>query len=587
MADASTPAVQILINLAGVSLTLYNEKKNVVSLKVSRTLGDGANKFTLQLFDETAWKLESLLYGTGQAPISFRYGAPEEWKKGRYVTFSGICINYSLSFVGAATMLTIEGIVQNTNTIEGANTVSYWFKPASVCWVNTQLENYDATKDYSNEENRAKVSVDGKWVTAETSRQYGKNQGYNEPGTASGGYSTETCARIEWLAKMNAIDGSLTIQPRVLINPSNIFRRIINKYNGMIGPYWQTTTGIDMDTGIPINIKSNAADTVSWNNEKGNFEIGEVDESLWVNAENINLTQSNETAASFIANTLCKIAIKPGSKSAGFKYFIKNGKHCFKAIDYSSTASNKIVKAGYYLKDSEVISFTIDSVGAMIMAGSERDEQGNYLGSLSTADSLTGDIVTSDLVNYEGHFKTEDDLTEEERAQTTNWYYTKVSSVKIMSSGTKALADITLKNQLEKVKDYVMSATLTIWGDYSDVYIPGNYIEVIVMTPDGNQHYSSGKYFIVSADDSISSDGYIITLKLLKSTDVKKDQFTVSTEQIARRDNALDLIYVDGNGNIQSSLSNIPSSGSGAGGGFSGGGGTGASGRRRPEWDGR
>ena len=580
MADASTPAVQILINLAGVSLTLYNEKKNVVSLKVSRTLGDGANKFTLQLFDETAWKLESLLYGTGQAPISFRYGAPEEWKKGRYVTFSGICINYSLSFVGAATMLTIEGIVQNTNTIEGTNTVSYWFKPASVCWVNTQLENYDASKDYSNQEERAKVSVDGKWATADISRQYGKNQGYNEPGTSSGGYSTETCARIEWLAQMNAIDGSLTIQPRVLINPSNIFRRIINRYAGKIG-----STSLQDVSSIFDQVKEDLKDGIVGNNL--NFEIGEVDESLWVNAENINLTQSNETAASFIANTLCKIAIKPGSKSAGFKYFIKNGKHCFKAIDYSSTASNKIVKAGYYLKDSEVISFTVDSVGAMIMAGSERDEQGNYLGSLSTADSLTGDIVTSDLINYEGHFKTEDALDDDQKALSTNWYYTRVSSVKIISSGTKALADITLKNQLEKVKEYVMSATLTIWGDYSDIYIPGNYIEVIVMTPDGNQHYSSGKYFIVSADDSISSDGYIITLKLLKSTDVKKDQFTASTEQIARRDNALDLIYVDGTGNIQSSLSNAPSSGSGAGGGFSGGGGTGASGRRRPEWDGR
>ena len=567
MADASTPAVQILINLAGVSLTLYNEKKNVVSLKVSRTLGDGANKFTLQLFDETAWKLESLLYGTGQAPISFRYGAPEEWKKGRYVTFSGICINYSLSFVGAATMLTIEGIVQNTNTIEGTDTVSYWFKPASVCWVNTQLENYDASKDYSNQEERAKVSVDGKWATADISRQYGKNQGYNEPGTSSGGYSTETCARIEWLAQMNAIDGSLTIQPRVLINPSNIFRRIINRYAGKIG-----STSLQDVSSIFDQVKEDLKDGIVGNNL--NFEIGEVDESLWVNAENINLTQSNETAASFIANTLCKIAIKPGSKSAGFKYFIKNGKHCFKAIDYSSTASNKIVKAGYYLKDSEVISFTVDSVGAMIMAGSERDEQGNYLGSLSTADSLTGDIVTSDLINYEGHFKTEDALDDDQKALSTNWYYTRVSSVKIISSGTKALADITLKNQLEKVKEYVMSATLTIWGDYSDVYIPGNYIEVIVMTPDGNQHYSSGKYFIVSADDSISSDGYIITLKLLKSTDVKKDQFTASTEQIARKDNGLDLIYIDADGNIQSPLSNAPSPNNIAGGGLSGGSGS-------------
>lgn len=573
MADASTPAVQILINLAGVSLTLYNEKKNVVSLKVSRTLGDGANKFTLQLFDETAWKLESLLYGTGQAPISFRYGAPEEWKKGRCVTFSGICINYSLSFVGAATMLTIEGIVQNTNTIEGANTVSYWFKPASVCWVDTELKGYDATKDYSQQEERAKVSVDGKWVTAEISKQYGKNQGYNDRGdaAASGGYSSETCARIEWLAKMNAIDGNITIQPRVLVNPTNIFRRIIRKHNGEIGGkdnnYYNYYD--DIETG-PYT-----SERVYYHESKadgyGNFEIGDVDESLWIDASNINLTQSNETAASFIANTLCKIAIKPGSKSAGFKYFIKNGKHCFKAIDYSSTASNKIVKAGYYLKDSEVISFTIDSVGAMIMAGSERDEQGNYLGSISTADLLTGDMVTTDLVNYEGHFKTDDDLTDEQKAKTTNWYYTKLSSVKIMSSGTKALADIALKNQLEKVKDYVMSATLTIWGDYSDVYIPGNYIEVIVMTPDGNQHYSSGKYFIVSADDSISSDGYIITLKLLKSTDVKKDQFTVSTEQIARKDNGLDLIYVDADGNIQSPLSNTPSPSNIAGGGLSSG----------------
>lgn len=562
MADAMTPAVQLLINLNGVSLTISNNKKNAVSLKISRTIGDGANKFTLQLFDETAWKLESLLYGSGQTPISFRYGAPGEWRQGRYVTFSGICVNYSLSFVGAATMLTIEGIVQAFNSIEGTSTVSYWFKPASICWVDTNLGGeYDASIDYSIEENRAKVAVDGKWATAEISKLYGKDQGYNDEGTASGGYSTETCARIEWLAHVDS-NGKTIVQPRVLVNPSNIFRRIINKYSGKIGATSMQDAPLIFDKAM-----EDLRDGIIGNNS--NFEIGDVDESLWIDASSLNLTQTNETAASFIANTLCRIAIKPGSKSAGFKYFIKNGKHCFKAIDYSSTASNKIVKAGYYLKDSEVISFTVDSVGAMIMAGAERDEQGNYLGAISTADLLTGDVITSDLVNYEGHFKTEDDLTDEERATTTNWYYTRVTSVKVMSSATKTLADVTLKSQLDKVKDFAVTATLTIWGDYSDVYIPGNYIEIIVMTPEGKQHYSSGKYFIVSADDSINSDGYTITLKLLKNTDIKKDQFDASTEEIARREDGLDLIYT--NGNIQSP-SNI------AGGSFFNGGGGG----RRP-----
>ena len=45
------------------------------------------------------------------------------------------------------------------------------------------------------------------------------------------------------------------------------------------------------------------------------------------------------------------------------------------------------------------------------------------------------------------------------------------------------------------------------------------------MTPDGKVHYSTGRYFIVSSEDSVSSDGYTTTLRLLKNTDKIKNQF--------------------------------------------------------------
>ena len=119
-----TAAVQVLVTINGKTVTVENNKKNVVSLKVNRVIGDVANKFTLELFDETAWKLESALYKTGSTPISIQYGATGEWASGKYCTFSGLCTNYNLSFVGAATMLSIEGVIYNTAGIEGSNTAS-------------------------------------------------------------------------------------------------------------------------------------------------------------------------------------------------------------------------------------------------------------------------------------------------------------------------------------------------------------------------------------------------------------------------------------------------------------------------------
>ena len=96
---SNTAAVQILITINGKSLTASNNKRNVVSLKVSRVIGDAADSFTLELFDETAWKIESALYNTDGAPITIIYGATDDWANGKHITFTGFITNYSLSFV--------------------------------------------------------------------------------------------------------------------------------------------------------------------------------------------------------------------------------------------------------------------------------------------------------------------------------------------------------------------------------------------------------------------------------------------------------------------------------------------------------
>lgn len=544
---AHTAAVQILININGKSLTLSNQKKNVVSLKVSRVLGDAANKFTLELFDETAWKLESALYKTGLTPISITYGATAEWANNKHITFTGMCTNYNLSFVGQATMLSIEGVIYAVKGVNGSSTTNFWFKKETVNWCDTTFTepvNQDIYKlGIDRSLYRRMCSVDGKNAFGETdtdtstgiTRNYDEGYQYAE----NDKYDERICARIEWLPPSYVNDKGETIEVtasghweyRILVNPTNIFKRIIRKYNGEIGASYKE---MSRDFGG----EDVAAQETWFRNATegyGNFEIHptEVDESLWVDATNLNLTQTNTTAADFITNTLCKIAVSPETNEAGFNYYIKDGKHCFKAIDYSSKAVDKIVHTGYFTKESDVISFSLNQSGAMVMAGAENDPDTNEpLVDIAAIDSITGQMITSEKYYAEGKYIAESKMTEKDtNVNPTNWYFRKVSSAKVVSSGNQNLLDITTGDAFEKISSFVLSASMTIWGEYNNKYVPGNYVDITVMTPDGKKHYSSGKYFILSADDSVTSDGYTTTLKLFKGLDSKKSDSEVKSER--------------------------------------------------------
>ena len=515
-----TAAVQILINLNGKSLTLKKKKKNVVSLKVSRVLGDAANKFNLELFDETAWKLESALYNTKQTPISIVYGATADWANGKHITFTGMCTNYNLSFVGQATMLSIEGVIYAAQGIDGSSSTNFWFKRETVNWCDTTLqepdpdsEEYKAGIDKSIY--RRACKVDGKAAfgnDSNISEGERTEEGYQDIDNEE--YNDRTCARIEWLPPRDANGKEITAsghwEYRILVNPANIFRRIIKKYNGddKLGLKWEE--GDSKSSGY------------------NNFHLGDVDPTLWVDATNLNLTQTNTTASDFITNTLCKIAVKPESKTAGFNYYIKDGKHCFKAIDYSSNAVDKVVKTGYFTKDSDVISFSLNQSGAMVMAGAENDPDTNEpLVDMAAIDNITGQVITSEGYFAEGNYIADSKMDDGDatKGNSTNWYFRKVSSARVVSSSNQNILDVAWGDAFNKITEFPLSASITIWGEYNNKYVPGNYLDLTVMTPDGKKHYSSGKYFILSADDSVTSDGYTTTLKLFKGLDETKNTF--------------------------------------------------------------
>lgn len=121
-------AIQVLVTINGSSITI--SKENFINLKIKRHIGDTANSFTLEAFDETAYALENLLQKKKElAPISVQYCSARDITK--KVTFSGTCMNYQISFIGKGTLISITGVFSGGTT----ESSKYWFERANIEWV--------------------------------------------------------------------------------------------------------------------------------------------------------------------------------------------------------------------------------------------------------------------------------------------------------------------------------------------------------------------------------------------------------------------------------------------------------------------
>ena len=188
-------AVQLQVTVNGHSLSI--DKKNLISLQVKRNIGDAANEFTLEAFDETAWQLEEALMGENYAPITVSYSSSNSLNQNKTIVFTGICFNYEVSFVGRATMITITGTLSATDGVSSG----WWFDRNSIEWCATTPEK----------------RADGWWIDGKNEAEYEDFEN-NE----------DVCAILDFKDG----NGNPTDNPIVYFNPSRIFKRIIHKYNG-------------------------------------------------------------------------------------------------------------------------------------------------------------------------------------------------------------------------------------------------------------------------------------------------------------------------------------------------------------------
>ena len=239
---ATLGAVQLDIVINGKSITIT--KDHAVSLRITRLIGDAADQFTLEAYDETAYKLESALMDDRLASISVRYSVSTKNNKNS-VLFAGTCYNYELTFVGRATMLTITGILASSTGIENG----YWFDTRAVEWV--------GGLNYYTDANGSKViwGIDGK-----SQDQYAN---FKE--------NLDVCAFLDYpIIKDESGNEIVSSVPVAYYNPARVFRRIIHAYNGdKLGSTSTTTTTVH--SGSPMtfvantNIKNNDVTKKIWN----------------------------------------------------------------------------------------------------------------------------------------------------------------------------------------------------------------------------------------------------------------------------------------------------------------------------------
>lgn len=273
------------------------------------------------------------------------------------------------------------------------------------------------------------------------------------------------------------------------------------------------------------------------------------------------LNMNGMSALEYISQKLCPNAMEAGGTGrVGFEcHFDSNGRFHFQPIDIK--LSDTVISLGYNVKNSPVISFTVRSRGQLLMLGVDEsvEEISSLTGeTISVSTNRSGSLMSEtearlnqeaigkgytaitnsdgkvvgisangspqffnlSLFNYYGYepklneykqflskIATEGSINENMPYGTSLVRRTYSSSTS--SSTTAVLAAYKDLQQLGKT---CIKAELTMVGD--NKITPGKYIYIENYTRKG-KHYTSGKYYVQSITDSVTSNnGFTQTLSL-------------------------------------------------------------------------
>ena len=464
----------------------FDTKNHLLSLTVERCIGDVANNYTLEVFDETAEDVEMLLMSGYPPEITIRYSNSPN---GTFEEFTGSVFDYTTSWVGLHTMLSITGVLGSGGGMLGR------IGNQTITWVE------NAT--YPTQEQLDAAGITGFYHDQVTGQDTNDSEGTIETTDEEGNTIVKNYSNYPYLIINDPImegyneSKTPTYKTNQRIRPSDLFKRIINKLNSSYDP----------------NIKLDESHVV---------ETALIYQNDW--------SQMNESILDYFQNVLCPASISTDGKS-GYKVVDSETGFRFEPVDYNRKSQSSLTLE-YGKRNSEVISISINVSGAVAMAGGAYDANGNYTVVTGALDDIFGDQIS--YQNLEGYVVNKfseldstgkytpnagdsnkqpntnlwSDIGNGESYSPTFWVNSSASKDKLMVSAS---------DKWENIRESVYSGEIKVWGRTGSFYSPGSFIQLNVQGKKG-QHYLTGQYYITKITDYISSQGFVKTLKVVKNT---------------------------------------------------------------------
>lgn len=501
---------------------------NFSRLEIERVVSDAANKFTLNVLDDTAFDVESaLIQGTNDISIYY-YDSENKIN----VDFNGNITKMSSSFINNRNMLTLEGYVGITIKDKYQLWSRSWNKVVVFPWEQIfddwpdDTDPNDANKPSDTRSGWKKVGdfllglfvdqtydlegytakaesliTEGKIYQDENGTFYTFSQRKKDEGKAVVGTEIILPVRPHKILKLIAEGGKM----------SDLMERLDNleTYTGC-AQFIEQLEGrrnILVDLGF-IRKFLDTFDPIPGNG--WHYDDKNIAETQLVHSD---LSQVTTSDIKYIYETLVNNSIEINSTTNELKYGFKfslddNYNVTFKPVDVDANQEPKITYTYYGSFNSDensvLTSFSADTnILTAYLTGDK-----SVLSELSNLNLVTNEEMTSDILAEQ-----EKQTYSRESEYQFSFKAKAFSPMKVTTSSQNATA--TWKQYWFSAMSQVYKAKATVIGNSG--LAPGDYVEILVIPRPGLYHHSSGLYYIIKQTDRIENGKMTSDLELIKN----------------------------------------------------------------------